>query len=302
MASRARNPVGLARRAYVKLKRWLHRFAVRSHSWLLNFWGQRRYRRLSEAELRATRKSDTVFIFGSGYSINDISAAEWQHFEQHDTVSFNMFVHQDFVRADYEVIREMGNRFDSPSLYMPEVNELLGLVRQNRRYAGAVLVVQGGWGAVAGNQVVGRGLLPPRNPLFRYRNRRWRGYGPPAESFAEGLAHGPSTLVDCVNFAYVLGWRRIVLVGVDLYDRRYFWLPADETREFDQRRNASHDQRHNAADGLVSFLGPWREHLAIRDVEIYVYNPRSLLTQVLPVYEAGIPAAGSRPGPPGATS
>ena len=36
-----------------------------------------RYRELSEAELRATRTSDTAFVLGSGSSVRDIDTAGW---------------------------------------------------------------------------------------------------------------------------------------------------------------------------------------------------------------------------------
>src|SRR3954468_13869279 len=75
------------------------------------FFGERRQRRLytalDEDALRATRRSATVFIFGSGYSLNDVAADEWRAIGQHDTVSFNYFPHQRFVRADYHLIGEL---------------------------------------------------------------------------------------------------------------------------------------------------------------------------------------------------
>ena len=40
---------------------------------------------------------------------------------------------------------------------------------------------------------------------------------------------------DTVNVAYCLGWKHIVLVGVDLYDSRYFYLPQDSTPAIDER-------------------------------------------------------------------
>lgn len=266
---------------------WIRRlrlFKVRGQSWLLNLLNQGYYHRLSESELRATRKSTTMFIFGSGYSINAISPAEWEHFEQHDTVSFNLFVHQDRVRIDYHLIREIGNISGDPRVFMPEVNEYVNLIHHNPRYADAILVVQEGWHAIGGNHVVGMKLLPQQARLFRFRNRSRGIYGPPSPSFSKGLVHGPAALVDCVNFAYILGWKRIVLVGVDLYDRRYFWLDSDETRNIDQRRRASHQDRHNTANAIIPFMAQWRELFSNEGVELYVYNPRSLLAQELPIY------------------
>src|SRR5687767_720284 len=66
-----------------------------------------RYRFLTEGELRATRKSDTLFVFGSGASLNAVSASQWQEIGRHDTLGFNWFVRQEFVRCDYHLIREI---------------------------------------------------------------------------------------------------------------------------------------------------------------------------------------------------
>ena len=274
-----------AARAYANRRARVHRQLVRGQSWALSLWGERHYRVLSEAELRATRKSDTLFIFGSGYSINDISDAKWKHFEQHDTMGFNLFVHQERVRVDYHLIREIGNKYDDPTLWWPEVNEYVGLLHSNPCYADTIVIVQGGWTAIGGNQVVGRQLLPREARIFRFRNRRRRSFEPPSASFSEGLVHGPATLADCVNFAYILAWRQIVLVGVDLYDRRHFWFRGDETKVADMWRGASHQDRHNTADAVVPFLGRWGEYLSKKGVELYVYNPRSLLARVLPTYD-----------------
>jgi hypothetical protein len=64
-------------------------FRVRLRAWLECRRRISRYRRLTERELRGTKKSDTIFIFGSGASLNDIPAAEWQNISAHDTLGFN---------------------------------------------------------------------------------------------------------------------------------------------------------------------------------------------------------------------
>jgi hypothetical protein len=108
----------------------------------------------------------------------------------------------------------------------------------------------------------------------------------PSENLDDGLVHGHSTLQECINFAYLLGWREIVLVGVDLYDRRYFWLDPGETRSVDERRGASAADRHTqAASGLADTLGRWARWLAERGVRLTVYNPRSLLAGRMPAHQ-----------------
>ena len=41
-----------------------------------------------------------MFIFGSGASLNAITPTEWTEIERHDTLGFNWFVRQSFVRCD----------------------------------------------------------------------------------------------------------------------------------------------------------------------------------------------------------
>jgi hypothetical protein len=253
--------------------------------WLLNLYNQRHYTLLSEAALRATRRGDTIFIFGSGYSINEITEPEWHHFEQHDTLSFNWFPYQNHVRADYHLIREICIGTDNPSIWKTKLGEYSRLLAENPRYDNTIFLVHAGIRATMANRIIGLKQLQPGARVFRFRNPASRGIQQPSPSLSKGLSHD-GTLSDCVNFAYLMGWKRIVLVGVDLYDRRYFWLRYEETRDRDLQRAASHQDRHNVADTLITMMGMWRRTFAEHGVELHVYNPRSLLTQVLPVYRA----------------
>tara|TARA_B100002003_G_C13827369_1_gene406871 strand:- start:39 stop:416 length:378 start_codon:yes stop_codon:yes gene_type:complete len=89
-----------------------------------------------------------------------------------------------------------------------------------------------------------------------------------------------------VSFGYAMGYGSIVLVGVDLYDRRYFWLGEDETRPEDLARDAAHTDVHNTARPVVDLMRQWTEFLKERGVSLTVYNPQSLLAEVMDVYSA----------------
>lgn len=276
---------GLARRLRAAV-RHLRRERVRAAAWVHFRRGRRRYRILDENELRDRRRGETAFVFGSGASLNDLGQADWSLFEEHETIGFNWFVRQDFVRADYHVVRGIPADDLRPESWRPALESYFGYAHDNPRYASATFVVHTGWNAINGNRAIGLGLLPSDRPVFLYRSR----LGQPefSWSFAEGLAHPNSTLEDAVNFAVLTGWTRIVLVGVDLYDRRYFWLAPDETRPEDVARGAASDDPHSrAASGMVKTLGQWTRDLAGHGVELAVYNPRSLLADVMPVFAGG---------------
>ncbi len=272
------------------VKNWRRRvqlLTARGVPWVRSSLNSRLYRVLNEVELHASRKSDTVFIFGSGYSINEITYPEWSHFQEHDTLGFNWFVRQDKIRVDYHLTRELSPDDLDPSVWRPAIWEHAELIRNSPYYRETIFLVQAGWRAINGNRLVGMRLLPERARVFRFFNHRRGRLQPPSSTLNEGLVHGESTLTDCINFGLILGWRSIVLVGVDLYDRRYFWLRHDKTRDNDRLRSASHTTRHNAAQGLTEHLGKWRDVLLARGCTLYVYNPRSLLASVLPVYDKG---------------
>jgi hypothetical protein len=234
--------------------------------------GRSSYQLLSTDELLATRTSDTAFVFGSGRSLHDITAEQWGRISSCNTISMREFPRQSWVRADYHVTGEVDF-----------VDEYAQRLRDNPLYARTVLVVQGGFRAEAGNQLVGRRLLPRGARVYRYR-RTSRGVSvPPSPSFDSGLVHGYNSSFDAVNLAYVLGFRSIVLAGVDLYNKEYFWLPAGEARTYEKTPLQASDPFAGARP-IVAMMGDWHDVLASKGVALSVFNPRSLLTERLPVY------------------
>jgi hypothetical protein len=281
---RALRRLAAAVRAHGSLSAYLRLQQVRADAWLRDRLARRCYCVLSEAELRATRRSDRLFIFGSGASLNDLSPGAWQHFAQHDTLGFNWFVYQRFVRCDYHLIRGIPDTDLDASVWRPQLARYFSLLQANPCFAGTVYLVQEGFSAINGNRSIGLRLLPEDRPVYRWRKRRSDAL---SLALRQGLTLRYSTLDAGVNFGALLGWRTIVLVGVDLYDRRYFWLPPDETRSVDIRRGARYDQPHSRAQsGMIAAYGVWAKELEARGIGLYVYNPRSLLARVLPVYPA----------------
>ena len=253
----------------------LERLPGQVAAWIGFHLHRHRYQPLSEEQLRGLRKSDTVFIFGSGGSLNEMSPAEWRAIEQHDTFGFNWFVHQQFVRSDFHVVREVGEWKD----WRSDINRYFDLISSNPRFAQTTFLVQTGFSAVNGNRAIWQELVP-RGRMFLFRSHR--GTRLPSTSLAEGVAHTEGTLSDCINLAALLGWRHIVLCGVDLYNRQYFWLPSGEPRFGDSTTVGPHN---TAIGGIVDSMRTWREFYDRQGISLYVYNPKSLLAEVLPIWK-----------------
>ncbi|MDX6503606.1 MAG: hypothetical protein QOE29_731 [Gaiellaceae bacterium] len=235
--------------------------------------GRRAYRVLSEAELRATKRSDTVFVFGAGGSLADIPPAEWERIAEHDTVAFSHFHCQRWIRVDYHLVAEVH-----------ELEETGASFRESPFYRETVFLVMRGILALASNEMVARRLIPPGARLFRYRRVGRGRTQPPSTSFAAGLVHGSNTSLDVVNFALLMGWKRIVVAGVDLYNRQYFFQPAGEALESD-RHGHSFASPFVQSGHVIEMYRLWREAAAERGAELLVYDERSLLSAVLPVYD-----------------
>lgn len=263
---------------------WIAHLAVCVRPWVAARRSLARLQVVSEDALRASRRGDTVFVFGSGNSLNEIGAAEWEHIAEHDTFGFNWFVRQRYVRCDFHLVRQIADS-NERTVWDPQIREYFELLSSSPWFANAVLLVQHELRARGANLGFQLGVVPREHRYFPWRTRKGDRL---SRTFASGLPHAHSTLSDTINAAYLTGWRRIVLVGVDLYDRRYFWLAEGETRSVDVQRSATFADPHTqAATGLSGLLARWAEELEREGVALEVYNPRSLLAGTLPVYAGG---------------
>ncbi len=241
-------------------------------AWLREPAGRRSYRVLSEAELVATRRSDTAFVFGSGRSLVDIGEDEWDRIAAFDTVAFSHFHCQRWVRVDYHLVAEV-----------VDIPETTSSIRSNPCYGETIFLMLKGLIAEASNVMIGRRLLPQGARIFRLRRVERGRTIAPSRAFALGVVHGTNTIHDVVNFAVLMGWRRIVIAGVDLYDKQYFWLPPGEMRP-DEKEQFEVGSTWAQAGQVVETFRLWREILEPEGIELAVYDARSLLAGALPVF------------------
>lgn len=271
------------RRRRVALR--LRSLPIEPEAWLADRKNRSRYERLDESQLRHLVRSETCFVFGCGRSLVDISPAEWQAISRHNTIGFNYFIRSGFVPVDFHLVGEMASYNDrDPAIWRPVVQEYAKLIEENPCYSKTVLGLQEGLSALQSNRLAASAALRPERRVFRYRRIARGAVRPPSTSLATGLVHGAGSLVGCVNLAVILGFREVVLAGVDLYDRRVFWA-SDNAGALDAESLGAPDgeERHATADAMVEYLGDWGPRLAARGVTLSVYNPRSLLSRVLPV-------------------
>lgn len=249
---------------------------------------------LGEEGLRARKRSDRIFVFGSGYSLNEIPDAEWLRIAECDSLAFSGSFYLRKFPFTYCMLRGWNETVDGVLNWRKDVEEVLGIIDANPFLDDSLFFLQRGFTATFCNHILASGLWNGARPMRRYYTDKAARFPTPGRW---EIAHRAGTLCSAVSLAVSLGYSEIVLAGVDLYDSRYFWLPPDKTlgwSESEQKLVASDtnsrgdaaDHTHNTVhNGVIDIMGQWREHLSQNyGVRLSVYNPKSLMARSLPVF------------------
>jgi len=257
-------------------------------------------RRIHHLDISAHKRSDTLFVLGGGTSINRITPAQWDRIAAADSVGFNFWVVHDFVPTYFvfEPIIEP----DRAEVFF----ELMAL--RSRGYRNVPIVVKD---IAVGKRPldvsrIPRELLPslhvsndlyiPASDLDEVRSAlRWMEMlgiydqrGRPRL-----VPHLRASLFYLVFFGLLAGYERIVLCGVDLWNKAYFYDEARAdylARGIPVPRNHHTGQAHSTVDpalGLpIDQLLYAVDELVLRPrgVDLMVAFDESLLHPRLPAY------------------
>jgi hypothetical protein len=239
---------------------------------VLNFFSRTRYQLINENQLKQLKTSNRVFILGSGYSTLQLTSQNWASVSEANTISFREFPRQNWVRADFHLTAEIDF-----------IGEYGRRIANNPLYSQCAMVVQSGWTAHAGNLLLGLRILRKGTRVFRFRRTTNVNFLP-SERLDQGLAHYFNSVTDCVNLAFLLGYTEIILIGVDLNNKQYFWLPPEEKRTYEKPGITATGPFPNLKR-VVQLFSDWRKFLNQRGVQIKVVNPQSALAEVLPIHQ-----------------
>jgi hypothetical protein len=256
------------------------------------------YTELTAGELEAKKRSNRVFIFGSGYSINAITDREWALIAEHDTIGFSGSIYLKKVALTYMLLRAWTETPAGSLAWRKDAEEVIGTIEGNPFLSETCFILQHGLTAIFVNRLIGHRLWNPSWPVYFYLSDKVSKL--PHRRLADGIVNSKSTLCSAISLASALKYEEIVLVGVDLYDNRYFWLPPDKTMGWSsaEQKLVASDQTvrgltvgsaHNTVNnGIIETMSSWSAHLLDRyGVKMYVHNPRSLLAGSLPVFKWG---------------
>lgn len=249
--------------------------------------------RLSEIDLSQCKKSDTLFILGSGPSINQISEDWWRVIARHDSLGFNMWLFHRFVPSFYVVESASYSNREAVCRAVVQLSH-----RRGRDYANTIKIITD--------------LFEP-DPQYvfdlapEFRENLFTVYNVPLPArdqheFERGIAYlrrtglfrtGPRvgwllkyglTLSLALCFGLRMGYKRIVLCGIDMTSDAYFYQDATL---YPENRDLSVEvpgARHPARQRFAWMLPQMEVVLAMQrllfqpaKVELYIGSTASML-------------------------
>lgn len=252
------------------------------------------YSVLSLDEVRSQyKKSETIFVLGGSESINTIKDKEWDFIARHDSIGMNWWPVHPFIPTYYST--------NYPR--QPEFREYFkqAIYRRRRDYRNTISMI-------SGNRVVRRGIHPRVEPDFFAENPKCCFFELPepiaakdnsefsVETFARTLYYrgGLSLVLDLVD---KLDYKKIILMGVDLYDAVHFYDSYPEMQwQFEKGYSAPVEEKRTLLHGTMDTSGAKVsideyiyavEAMRFRKkgVALLVGSKRSLLASKLPVFD-----------------
>jgi hypothetical protein len=254
------------------------------------------------------KKSDTLFILGSGPSINLITDEEWKHIAECDSIGFNRWMAHDFIPTYYCV-------------QLVKSKALLNLLcSRSEAYKNVPYLIRGDHFA-NGKMQLGE---DPTLDFFKTHELYYVREYPissrcainPQKLFrhAETLGmmkHGElgpmvpkwrSTIGMLMSWAYQMGYKKMILCGMDMQNNAHFWnddahaemrakykLPAQvPSRSSKYKTNIlAFTDEHispNTVPIYIKGLAAWMKEKA--GVETYVMKSQTILYPDLPLYSS----------------
>lgn len=254
--------------------------------------------KISKDKFLAKKDSDTIVVYGCGYSINDLTSKDKEHLSKFNSIGFNWFV-KSKIPTTFYVLREQGTKGNFSTsgetkmdLYKPlnlfykdtciialdlsesakkwsrinthsnpQSNNILSHdgVIVKERYAGSEFVeFKDGWGG--------------RDKRCETISRKMMEY----DIFSRNIIYDFCTMTTVLHIVTFLGYSRVIFVGVDLYDHRYFWLPKSVLRQTTRIAGRKLEGNHFVADYTCELVNQYKK---VTNKSLFVVGRKSLLSK-----------------------
>lgn len=248
-----------------------------------------------------TKKSNTLFILGSGNSINSINI--WSKIRDHDSLGFNYFLFNTFIPNIYVIESTYPNLINEYEAQLNLLKKKINVLKKTNVY----LKVTHGYSKIKEileNNNINYGLIYELNFNSQDINELSQKISEKKNYILKNfffLGQGTASIERlCLN-AYFAGYKKIVLCGVDLNNKNYFFndytkIPNDlislskiilkSKNDFHLSDQHTTSDPKNCKSGITvqDVLKTYQKNLFKSDCQIYVLNKKSLLSEYFPIY------------------
>jgi len=264
--------------------------------------------RLSREQFLSRKNSDTIVIYGSGYSINKITKSQWSELQKFDSIGFNWFLkskkpvtfyllrEQDVWRRNgqgdesrQEVFDTIEKFYNSTCLIVSNLSTSAPKWAMLHHYARPIYQKKMPFTGVVLKEKFAQQSFREYKSGWPSRSKRYGAlchYFNTVDLFKDGIIYDFCSMISILHIVTFLKYKRIIFAGVDLYDHRYFWLGKNELRNVTKHSKRDLDSEHFVGDFTVGLVGTY--NLNFRNTELYTVNPKSLLTKHIPVWETSV--------------
>lgn len=243
---------------------------------IYNFKNRNCYENLSYNQLLRKKKSDVVFICGTGNSINNIKKKTWRIMEKYDIISFRDFPRKEGVKVDYHISGEIDNS-----------KNYAQIINKNLNYKYTYLIIQDGFRAIKGNTLIGKKLLNLNFKIFRYKRKNIDKMMNFSKKFNEGIVHSFNSLISVINIAFIMGWKKIILVGIDMDTHKYFYHKSNKVRDV-EKKGITPTSSYTNRDKTLLLISLWNKRFQKKGISLFIYNKNSYLKKTLPLFNWSI--------------
>lgn len=261
--------------------------------WAVDNW----HGQILSDEILRYKKSDTIFILGSGPSINDISEQQWNVIGKHDSIGFNWWLAHDFVPGFY--------------MFQSAREGMLNILRdKHQQYEKVPFLIRGSLFASGRFDFTDPRLnLLKNNPVYfvneypisstcaidpvlliRYVEALgYMTYG----TVASFIPKWRGTLGLLISLSWQMGYKNIVLCGMDMHKSDHFWdySPYTNLRSIYELPEPGRSNINTFTDSkwspntvpeYVYSLAEWMKKK--RDVSIFLANQKTVLYPQVPLF------------------
>ena len=252
---------------------------------------------ISKSEGIKQKKTDTLYILGCGSTINLLDKSQIEDIKKNDSIAINQWAYHEIVPTFYSL--ELALK-DTPNSNTINKRLVSNINDKWDKYRKTTFIVKP------------RNLFQTEtsdliNKISSAKMLYWNCYNlvPGASFWSYSLflniyhklgllksdnffPNRAASVVWCLGFAFKLGYKKIVLTGVDLQGN-YFWLDKEPSIDTDisnklKLHKTADPKRVNGGLTVIDIIKAWDKCIfKPSEVELFVSHKNSLLSSYLPV-------------------